>query len=156
MGAERTVIVKSDGNDYTRKEGVAHTSTILPGMLIYKLSTGKWAAHATAGGIAQAAFALEDLRGDKDIDDTYTADEQIQVAICRRGCEVNVLLADGETALIGSILVSNGDGYFKVLTADSSGTVLEDYPLVIAQAALDMSDSSGADPSSQRITCEVM
>ena len=128
-------------------------AAITPGHLIELMSTGKVRVHATAGGDVLPMFALEDELQGKGITDAYAALDPVQCWVAVRGEEVYALLANGEIAVIGSFLVSNGDGTLKVYTAD---TVSSDEPAytdyanpIVGQAldAVDMSGSSGVDPS---------
>jgi hypothetical protein len=133
------------------EEGVANAA-ITPGMLIEQMSTGKYRAHATAGGNVLLMFAVEDEMQGLSIDDDYDADDPVQIWIPGRGDQVNALLANGQTAAIGDFLVSNGDGYLKVLdeqSADSDdaiGTIYGQQIVGKAVEAVDMSGSSGVDP----------
>lgn len=150
MAGNKSVIVASSMGHRVEKVAAA---AFTPGMLLEQTSANKFQAHSVAGGSNQRVFALEDSLRGNDIDDAYVADNQSFGFIARRGDLINALLADGETAVIGSKLVSNGDGYLKILVVDSA----EDYEdlVGIAQEALDLSDSSGADPASQRLLIEV-
>ena len=150
--ANNTIILKGHG---VRNEAKAN-ATITPGHLVELMSTGKVRAHATAGGSAEKAFAVEDdLRGN-DIADNYSANNIVQYNIMSPGDEVYALLANGETAVIGSKLESNGDGTMRVVDADTSaGTIGVQSIIGVALEAVDMSDSSGADPSG-RIKMRIM
>lgn len=133
------------------EEGTANAE-ITPGMLIEQMSTGKYRAHATAGGNVLPMFAVEDELQGKLISDAYAADDPVQIWIPGRGDQVNALLANGENAAIGNFLASNGDGYLKVLdlqSADSDDALAAIYGqqiVGIAVTAVDMSGSSGVDP----------
>ena len=148
------VVIKAE--NLRRGEGTANAA-ITPGQLIERMSTGNLRRHANAGQNAQRMFALEnELVGDE-MTVNYAANAIAQYGIFQAGDEVYALLADGETAVIGSWLESNGDGDLRVHTADSAGAV--EYPEAIvglAREALDMSDSSGADPASRRIRVEIV
>jgi len=151
--AKNTVKIKSYLN--VIEEMVANAA-ITPGMLVEEMSTGKARVHANAGQPALPMFALEDELQGNGIDDAYAADDQVQLWIPQRGEQVYALLADGETAVIGSLLESNGDGYLKVYEADSAGVV--EYPnsiVGIALEALDLSGSSGEE-STYRIQIRVI
>jgi hypothetical protein len=153
MGAEKTVTIKGDP---IRKERTgAAVATLLPGMLVEVASTGVVQAHSTSGGNAQRAFALEDDLQGNDIDDAYASGVRVIYAVFGPGMEVNALLADGETAVVGSMVSSNGDGYLKVYTVASAEPDYVGAIVGIALEALDMSDSTGADPASQRLKIEV-
>jgi len=151
--AFKTITIKGDPVIGERKAAAA----ITPGFLLELISTDKVQKHATAGGSAYAMFALEDENQGKEIGDAYVTDNVCLFGMFSPGDEVNALLANGETADIGSKLESNGDGYLRVVDADVSVGDLGIQSIVcIALAALDMSDSSGADPASQRIRCMVI
>lgn len=120
---------------------------ITPGMLIAVASDGDVDKHASAGGVCEKMFALEDELQGRTIDTDYDADDPVQCWLATPGEEVYAWLANGEDVSIGDVLVSNGDGQLKAATADSSGVVVEEFPIAVALEAVDMSGSSGVDPS---------
>lgn len=129
-------------------------AAITPGHLIERMSTNKVRVHATANGIAQKMFALEDDLQGKDVSDAYAAAAQVRCGIFRNGEEVSARLANGENVIIGDKLVSNGNGELKKYVHDSAA--LDDTNNIVAFAleAVDMSDSSAADPDG-RIRVEI-
>ena len=129
-----------------------------PGMLLELTTTARTAQkHATAGGSAYALFALEDENQGKEIGDAYSTGNEALCGWFKPGDKVNALLANGETAVIGSKLDSNGDGYLKLVDADVSvGDVIPHSVIAVARVALDMSGSSAADPASQRIAVTII
>lgn len=132
-------------------EELVANEILYPGHLVEQISTGKVQKHATAGGTALAAFALEDELQGKTIHEAYAAADQVQVWIPTRGDMVYARLANGETAVIGSKLESAGGGELRVhvpVAADSNDaiTVVPQCIVGIATEAVDMSGSSGADP----------
>lgn len=130
-------------------------AAITPGMLCERTTTGA-KKHATAGGSCQRIFAIEDENQGNEISDDYSTSGRGFFVVCAPGDEVYALLADGENAAIGSKLESNGDGYLRVVDADASvGDIIPGSIVGVALEALDMSGSSGADPSSQRIRIEI-
>jgi hypothetical protein len=137
-------------------EEIVAAAAITPGMLLEHTSADKVQAHSVAEGNAVAMFALEDQNQGKDISDAYAADDPVSVWFPQRGEQIEALLADGETAVIGSYLASNGDGYLRVHAPDDSGNIQVEGAVAQAVQALDMSDSSGGDPSSQRITVRAL
>lgn len=120
---------------------------ITPGMLLELASDGDVDIQDTAGGICSKMFALEDELQGKTIDDDYAADAPVQCWLATSGEEVLAWLANGEDVAIGDILVADGTGKLKAITEDSSNLEVEEYPVAIALEAVDMSGSSGADPS---------
>jgi hypothetical protein len=134
-------------------EGKAHEA-ITPGMLISLRSTGKFQKHPTAGGSVLPMFALEDELQGKGITDAYAEDAPVQAWIPNRGEEVLALLKDGQNVVIGDLLESAGTGELQKHVADTADsddaiTVINNQIVGIALEAVDLSDSSGADPSAR-------
>lgn len=135
------------------KELIA-AGTITPGHLVEIDSNGKWKVHATAGGPAIRAFAVEaDLNG-KGIDDNYAANDWCYSWIVPNGAEVNALVAASATAIVaGDKLESAGDGTLRKATTASGLTVpsgggtvvLPGNVVAIALKAVD--NSGGATPA---------
>lgn len=148
MGSQKTIVVKGQG---VRFEAVANAA-ITPGHLVELMSTGKIKVHATAGGNCEKAFAVEnDLQGET-ISDAYSASDIVQYNIMRPGDVVNAILKDGENASIGSLLESAGDGTLQVHVADieSGGdSILTNQIVGVAMEAVNMSGSTGEDPSNR-------
>lgn len=150
--AYKTIIVSGSP---IRKEYKADAA-ITPGHLVELISTGNTRKHSVAGGSCQKRFALENKLAGKTIGDDYAAGEQVQTGVFRRGDEAYAILADGEAAVIGSKLESNGDGTLRVVDVDASvGDIAIGSIVGEALEALDMSGSSGADPSSARLRVEI-
>ena len=131
-------------------------AAITPGHLVEFTSAGKVQKHSTANGDALPMFALEDEMQGNSISDDYSSGDQVQVWIPQRGAQVYAILANGENASVGSWLSSNGDGTLKVHTAtsvDSDDAYTAYTNQIVAQAleAVDMSGSSGVDPSGRII-----
>ena len=129
-------------------------ASITPGHLIERMSTNKVRVHASAGSHAQKMFAIEDDNQGNGITDVYAAASQVRCGIFRAGEEVYALLANGQNVAIGAPLESNGDGTLRAYTHDSNGLDTTNNIVGYALDAVDMSDSSAADPSG-RITVEV-
>ncbi len=123
--SKNTIILKGAG---IRKERVANAS-ITPGHLVEVMSTGKLRVHATAGGPAQKAFAVEnDLIG-AGITTAYAAFAQVQYEVMERGSEVYALLAIGQNVAIGAALESAGSGELRAATTTNIiGYALEAIP----------------------------
>ena len=128
-------------------EYVATAVAITPGYLLELTSAGLVQAHSTAGGNAAKYIALEDEMQGNGIDDAYAVSVRIQVWMAVPGEEAYMILKDGQTAVIGSFLESAGDGTLQVYSADSTGIYYPNQIVGQALDAVDMSDSSGADPS---------
>jgi len=145
--AYKTVKIKARG-DACIEEYYANAA-FKPGHVLYLLSTGRIAKHATAGGaLPVIIIAMENQLCGKTIDDEYAAGEQAQVWLPGAGDEFYGLLLNGESVHIGDKLESGGDGTLREVDADTSaGTIALDSVVGIAMEAVDMSGSSGADPS---------
>jgi len=152
--AAKTIVLKGKG---MRSEAIANAAGILPGHLVQLMSTGKIRVHPTATGNAEKAFAVEDDLQGKIISDAYAIASIAQYEVFPPGAEVNAIIANGQIVVIGSMLESAGNGELQVhvpdteaLFADSSGDVSPIYTAPIigyAMEAVDMSGSTGADPT---------
>jgi len=127
------------------EEAVA-AAAIRPGDLLAYDSAGKVAKHATAGGWAEKAFALEDALQGKDIDENYALGDRVSYVIGQSGDIVRAWLSGGENAAKGDFLTSNGDGALKVATSS-------DIRIAVALEAVDASDSNDVD---ERITVRLL
>jgi hypothetical protein len=145
--AYKTITIKGDPVRLER----AAAAAITPGFLVELTSADALQAHSTAGGTQAKMFALEDENQGKEIADAYSTGNEVLAAVFGAGDEVLALLADGETVTIGTYVESNGDGYLRAVDADvSAGDIGVQSVVGVALEALDMSGSSGEDPSSQR------
>lgn len=141
---KNTIILKNYSNIF--EEFVAG-GTITPGHLTILGSNGKITSHSESQGNVLPIIPIEDALQGKGIEDTYASGDVVRCWIPMRGDIVNCLLANGEHAVIGDWLVSNGDGTLKVLDVESTG----DYRTlqIVGQATeeVDMSGSNAVDPS---------
>lgn len=147
--AYNTIKIKTYSNNIEELKATA--VAITPGMLVERTSANLVQAHSSAGGKVIPMFATEDDLQGNGITDNYAVSTQVQCIIPYRGDVIYALLANGETAVIGSYLVSNGDGYLQVYATESNDAAIVGRAL----EAVDMSDSSGADPSG-RIAIEII
>lgn len=154
--AQNTIKLKSYSSVMIEKE--AHAA-ITPGMLLEINSDDEVLAHNSAGqNILPTMVACEnELEGDE-ITTAYAAADIVQVWIPQRGDEAYMILADGQSVLIGAALESNGAGYLTahtpdVLTPESNGTVAAAFTVytnqivAVALEALNLNQSSGAESS---------
>ncbi len=128
---------------------------ISPGHQIELLSTGKVQKVATAGIECEKIIAVEDAYQGNDISDDYSAGDMVQYRAQKPGNIVYCRLKDGENVAIGAKLAQAGGGEVKAMVADSSGQVTEEKLMYIALEAVNLSSSSGADPSNL-IKCRVV
>lgn len=120
---------------------------ITPGQLIAVTSTGTVTAQNTAAGICQKMFALEDELQGRTIDDKYEQGDPVQCWVAIPGEHVYAWLADGEDVDEGDLLIAAGGGELKEAGTGSAGDNVFQYPIAVALEAVDMSGSSGEDPS---------
>ena len=146
--AEKTIIIKGDPVRLERNAAAAVT----PGMLVELTSSDTVQAHSTAGGsCAPVLIALEDENQGKGIGDAYSTGNVVLFAAFKTGDVANMLLADGETVVIGTKVESYGDGYLRAVDTDASvGEVGVQSIVGTSLEALDFSGSSAVDPASQR------
>jgi hypothetical protein len=162
-------IALKTGHGIVQEEAVANAA-ITPGQLIERISTDKVRRHSTAGGsIGIKMIAVEDVLQGNGIDDDYAAADRVFFHIPQPGQEYYMFLKDGENLVIGDKVESAGDGdvqkfvedtWAENIGADSSaniasGTIYQNQIIGIAREALDLSDSSGADPASRRIRIQI-
>ena len=138
-----SIILKNYLNVF--EEFGATAVAIIPGMLIEMDANGRAQAHSSAAGNALPMFAREDELQGNSIADAYAAtlDTRIFAWIPQRGDQVQAILADGEEAVIGSLLESNGAGFLQVHDADSTGIYYPNQIVGVALEAVDLSGSSG-------------
>jgi len=153
LSTANTITLKGHG---VRQEAPAN-GAITPGHLVEPASDGDVQVHATAGGTAATMFAVEDDLQGNGITDAYATASRVQFETFKPGDEVNAILLNGETAVIGSKLESAGDGTLRVVDADASADEIAVQSVVaVAVEAIDMAGSSGADPAGGRIAVQVM
>jgi hypothetical protein len=143
------------GAPFTPPEKQASVA-ITPGMLVEVTpNAATLRPHATAGGNARAAFALESLvppgsGTTAQIDTVYPIGDTVRWVIANPGDELYALLPANATAVVeGSALVSNGDGTLKLHVAqaiDQAGTgsvnIIDNA--IVAYAAEAVNNSAGA------------
>lgn len=132
--------------------GVQHEAAavdaIMPGMLVERAATGVQT-HSVAGGIANLHFANEYPLTGGTIDDEYEIGDQVIFTTYAPGDGVYALLAAGNDASVGDLLVSNGDGALAYLVPATGG-------VVVAQAMEAVNNDPGTGGAAVRIQVEVM
>jgi len=150
--AYKTIFVQGSG---VPKEAVA-SGAITPGHLLERTSaaTDTVKVHATSGGdVVPKLFAVEDDLQGKEISQAYATGNTVLMRVGTPGDEVLALLANGEDVTKGDKLESNGDGTLKKYVADSGAVTEYNEQIVgVALESVDMSSSSGADPSGRILT----
>ena len=158
--AYNTIFVQGDG---VRHEAIANAA-LYPGQLVELMSTGKVRKHATAAGnVYLKAFAVEDDIQGNVINTQYASAALVQYNVAQRGDWVYAYLKEGENVVIGDPLESSGAGDLQKHTidvasdADSTPTSIYSMAVVaVAREAVDLSGSSGEDPTTRRILVEVV
>ena len=121
-----------------RIEEADAAGTIKPGHLIELNTSGDVIAHASAGGYAEAAFALEDALQGNTIADNYASGDRVTFVLASKGDVVYAWISGDEDIAIGDKLTSNGDGTLKEATST-------DIRLAVALEAVDSTDSNDVD-----------
>lgn len=121
-----------------QEEYFAGEAGIYPGMLVKLDSSNEVVKHANAGGVLgdEVMIAVEDQLQGRNVDTVYDDESLVTVFIVPPGSEVNMLLDDGATVVIGGKIISTGDGTVKATTGTPAKT------LGVATKALDLSASS--------------
>lgn len=141
MGTFRTITLKGNPVIGYDRYGVG---TIKPGYVLELTTLNKLQAHSTGGGSALAAIlALESESFGGGVDTNYADGDLVRYGHFKPGDEVALWLKDGEVAVIGSNLESNGDGTVRVVDTDAS---FRDVKVgSIRFKALEAASPSGAD-----------
>lgn len=129
--------------DYLLEEARANAA-LSPGHLIEVISTGKVQKHGTEGGIAERFFAVEDALQGRTVLIAYAADELVFGHLQRKGNKVQGILKAGENVVIGTKLISAGDGTLIAEASATSAAIVDDV-LAVSQEALDLSATGAAD-----------
>jgi hypothetical protein len=119
-------VIKLLGDPIQNEDDKAADATVVPGMLVTWNGSGNIIRHATAGGNAQKAFALEREEMGKGaggvggaaanaaIDTAYATNDTVKVGIFAPGMRVYALVATGAPAIVkGDFLESAGDGTLR-------------------------------------------
>lgn len=130
-----------------RHEEALAAAALKPGHLLATNSAGKVLKHATAGGVAERLFALEDALQGRTIATEYAADEIVGMVVAAPGDVVYAWLSEGEVAGPEDFLTSNGDGSLKVAGGSDS---------VIAKSLQDVDASDSGAEGDNRIRVRVL
>ena len=116
----KTVVLKGG---FVRKEEEA-SAAITPGHLVEFDASGTLKPHATVGGAARRAFALENDVIGKGIDDAYASGDNVIYGVFHQGAEVYAKLHAGDTCSKGDALESAGDGTLQVSSTPVEGSIV--------------------------------
>ena len=138
-------------------------TALYPGYLISLNSSGNVIPHASEGGRAEKAFAIEDALQGRIVSTayavasgtpglaSYVGPDKVQFIIGVSGTEVNAKLKAGYAYTVGQSLISSGDGTLMPLaSASSAGQVLQEIAIVLAlpgtvATGLDLSGTGAVD-----------
>ena len=140
MSTENQIHLKGD---FLHEELVAH-SAISPGYLLTINSDGEVLPHGTEGGWCAPVFAEIDALQGHTLADDYAAADPVMINVERPGNRCQAFLKAGEVAVIGSNLISAGDGTLILNGDESFGTTVHKV-IAIAMEAEDLSGSGAVD-----------
>lgn len=122
------------GGNRVQVNDLAASETITPGHLVERFNNAgviRWRKHASSAGSAGATFAVEHAMANKGPDDTYAANDLVEVAACEPGAAIWALIASGQNIVAGNKLESAGDGTLKIVSGNFPVAVaLENKPTV--------------------------
>lgn len=117
MPVKRTIIASGEGLRYEYTAGGAVT----PGDLIIVNSSNAAIRHATAGGVAESMFAIENEIFGNGTNTDYATNDRVLAESCHSGMQVNVSIAAAAAAIvIGDQLESAGDGSLRKKAAGTA------------------------------------
>jgi len=125
-------------------EAVAGAAGIYPGMLLKKNSSGEAVIHDDEGGFSERMVAVENALLGGTTTTVYTSGEALQYVMALPGEELMMLLEDEQNAIIGSQLISAGNGKLKLVGDLESGEVT-DQIIAEAMEAQDLTGSNTSD-----------
>jgi hypothetical protein len=122
---------------FTQEEYKAAEAGIYPGMQVKLDTNGELVKHSSSGGALgdEKMFAMEDQIQGKTVDDVYADDSIVTVILPYVGCEVNLLLEDGEIVTPAVKVMAGGDATIK---ANSGGTQI----IGMSTGSLDLTGSN--------------
>lgn len=111
--------------DFRREEALA-SGTVKPGHLleITSATVDTVKAHATQGGHAERAFAVEDALQGNEITDDYASGARVEYNVEDPGAVVQAIILAGEDIAKGDKLISNGDGTLIENGSEASGVTV--------------------------------
>ena len=143
MSARNVIQLKKFHHD--RIEKLA-SGEVTPGHILELTSGDLFKVHASASGDVNPVIVADfrELEG-KEITDVYPTGTRVFADVYTAGEEFQGILADGESAVIGSKLKSNGNGELAVYTAASGDPDFPNAVIGTAMEVMDRSTSSGGD-----------
>lgn len=114
----RTILIRFSGYS---EEALAAEAGIAPGMLLERTSDDEFQMHATAAGsISSLLIARENELEGEGVSDSYEDAEQVLAVVPKTGDKIGILVAAGETVVIGDKLESAGDGTWQAATTHAN------------------------------------
>ena len=130
--------------DFEYIEHKAGAASIKPGMLLTVNSSDAFVVHSDEGGRGDLIIGMEDALQGNGVATAYTNGEVVPAMIPHTGCSFYGLLEDGQNAVIGSELISAGNGKFKLVGDLESGETA-DKIMCMAEEAQDLTGSNTSD-----------
>jgi len=115
------------GGDRTQVNDLAASATIKPGHLVERFNSAgviRWRV-ATADVAGPPAVATDAAMLNKGVDDTYAANDLMEVSVLHKGTTAWMLIASGQTVNAGTLLGSAGDGTLKTGATVARFTAIE-------------------------------
>jgi hypothetical protein len=130
---------------FRHEEGLA-SGTVAPGMLleITSAAADTVRAHATEGGYAERAFAVEDALQGNTIEDDYSAADLVSYHLVEPGAVVQALIEAGANIAKGDKLISAGNGNLIENGTEATATTVVQI-IAIAMDACDLTATGAVD-----------
>lgn len=120
------------GGERTQINDLAASATIKPGHLVQRFNSAgviRWQV-ASADVAGPPAVATDAAMLNKGVDDTYAANDLMEVSIGHKGAKFWMLIASGQTVNAGTLLGSAGDGTLKTGATVARFTATDNYGAV--------------------------
>jgi len=121
------------GGGRTQVGDLAASATLTPGHLVQRFNNGgiiRWQV-ASADVAGPPAVVTEHAMANKGVDDTYAANDLVEVSILHKGGTAWMFIASGQNVAAGALLGSAGDGTLKTGATVARFTALENKPSVV-------------------------
>jgi hypothetical protein len=110
------------GGNRVQVNDLAASEVITPGQLVERFNNAgviRWRKNTIVTGNLPAAFATEHAMANKGVDDTYAANDLVEVSICEPGAAVWAYIASGQTIVAGNQLQAVSGGTLAIYSSGS-------------------------------------
>lgn len=137
MSSYNTVLLKGEIGRHYEEALAKSTETITPGMLVQLHTDGTIKVHAGDGLSGDLMVAIEDALQGKTISDNYlgSVPDLVRYIQVEPGDELQMILKDGQTSVIGGPLSSNGDGKLRVGVSGTDALLFSAKEVVAASGS---------------------